>query len=184
MREMNLDYISLGTHRYTVEKLNPMDAFDWGPRALALFGPSLGNILSSVDMDALTELDFKNMGLAELAAKVQQLVASTMTSCGELKCTEVSAMLRDAVQRCYTPQNESLADMAVFNSWFREHPGDLFPLGAMALVQLVKDFFPSQLAIAASAFLKKARQTQGTASVSPTDGKDEPLQDASSTLVM
>lgn len=175
MRDMNLDTITLGPHRYALEKLNPMDAFEWGPRALALFGPSLGKILESVNMDALTGLDFKSMSLADVAGKVQSLVASTMTSCGELKCAEVSAMLRDAVQRCYTPENESLADMAVFNRWFRDHPGDLFPLGALALVHLVKDFFPSQLVTGLIGFLKKAQQTQATASASPTDGKAAPL---------
>lgn len=175
MNNANITCIAVGKNRYAVDKLNPMEAFEWGPRALSLFGPSLGKIVASLEVDKLSDLKLESMGLTEIAASLQKLLAMSMSSCGELKSAEVVALLREAVQRCYTPHNESLADMAVFNRWFQEHPGDLFPLGGMALVYLVKDFFPSQLVTAASAFLTKKSTTAGTASTSPRDGKDAPL---------
>lgn len=155
MRDANLSFLTVNGRRYAVDLLNPIDAITWGNRALSLFGPSIGKIVNSIDFDALSGIDMLKMGLAEVAGKLQSLLSIMLTSCGELKAAEVSAIMTEAIQRCYTPQNESLGDMAVFNRWFKEHPGDLYPLGAMALVYLVKDFFPSQLVTAASAFQTK-----------------------------
>lgn len=156
MNQANMTFITVGGKRYALDLLNPIDAIAWGNRALALFGPSLGKIVNSIEFDKLQGIDLANMGLMEVAGKVQTLISMALTSCGELKAAEVSAIMTEALQRCYTPQNESLGDTAVFNKWFKEHPGDLYPLGVMALVHLVKDFFPSQLVTAASSFRKKA----------------------------
>jgi hypothetical protein len=161
MNHANIAFVSVGGKRYAVDLLNPIDAISWGNRALALFGPALGKLFGSIEFDKLEGIDLEKMGLMEVAGRVQSLVSLALASCGEIKAGEVSDMMTGAVQRCYTPQNESLGDMAVFNSWFRENPGDLYPLGVMALVRLVKDFFPSQLVTAASAF--QARMTAGAA---------------------
>lgn len=163
MNNANMVFLSVGGHRYALDLLNPLDAIAWGNRALSLFGPSLGKILGSIEFEKLQGLDFSKMGLMEVFGKLQHLGAMTLASCGELKAAEVSGIMTEAVQRCYTPQNESLADETVFNRWFREHPGDLYPLGVMALVYLVKDFFPSQLVTAASGFMTKM-QPAGTGS--------------------
>lgn len=156
MNSTNMTFIGIGSNRYAIDMLNPMDAIAWGNRALALFGPALGKVVSSIDFEKLQGLDLSAMGLAEVGGKMQSLISAALASCGELKAAEATAMMTDALQRCYTPQNEPLADAAVFNSWFRDHPGDLYPLGIMALVKLVKDFFPSQLATAVSALGKSA----------------------------
>lgn len=154
MNNTNMTFISIGSNRYAIDMLNPLDAISWGNRALALFGPALGKVVSSIDFEKLQGLDLSAMGLAEVGGKLQSFISATLASCGELKAGEATAMMTEALQRCYTPQNEPLADAAVFNRWFREHPGDLYPLGIMALVRLVKDFFPSQLATVASALGK------------------------------
>ena len=156
MNSTNMTFIGIGSNLYAIDMLNPMDAISWGNRALALFGPALGKVVSSIDFEKLQGLDLAAMGMAETFEKLQSLIGSALASCGELKGAEATAIMTEALQRCYTPQNESLADETVFNRWFREHPGDLYPLGVMALVRLVKDFFPSQLVTAASALGKSA----------------------------
>lgn len=171
MNEANLGYINLGDRRYPINLLNPYDGIDWGNRALELFGPVLGEIVKSIDFDEFGELDFNKIGLWELAAKLRPVLGSTLNSLGQLKNAEVSAMQKEALQRCYTPENEPLSNMVVFNKWFRQYPGDMHPLGWMALVTLVKDFFPSQLVTTASGFLEKMTSTQGTPSQSPKAGK-------------
>ena len=65
-----------------------------------------------------------------------------------LKNPSLTAMLRQAIGQCFTPQNESLADEAVFNQWFTKYPGDMFILGLQATVALIHDFLPSVLAMA------------------------------------
>ena len=160
MHQANIAFVNMFGKRYAVDLLNPMDAISWGNRALALFGPALGKIFGAVDFDKLEGIDLEKMGLTELGGRIQGLVATMLASCGELKHGEVSGIMTEAIQRCYTPQNESLGDAVVFNRWFREHPGDLYPLGVMALVYLVKDFFPSQLVTVASKF--QARMTAET----------------------
>lgn len=136
MREMNLDYISIGAHRYALEKLNPMDAITWGNRVLAVVGPTLGGLV-----DACSDK-------GNFAKSFQGIFAS-------YNSTEASNLMLEALRQCYTPQNESLADDAVFNKWFKEHPGDLYHLGVMAVYELVKDFFPNQLVTIANASLAK-----------------------------
>lgn len=155
MNNANISFVMLGKHKYAMDLLNPIEAIGWGNRALSLFGPSLGKIFESIDFKGMEELELDKTGLAGLAAKLQGLIGKTLASCGELKSEEVSAMMNEAIKRCYTPQNEPLGDEAVFNRWFREHPGDLYPLGCMALVHLVKGFFPKQLVTNASEFLSK-----------------------------
>lgn len=151
----NISFVMLGKHKYAMDLLNPIEAIAWGNQALSLFGPSLGKIFESIDFKSMEDIDLDKQGLAGLANKLQAIIAKTLASCGELKSDEVSKMMNEAIKRCYTPQNEPLGDEAVFNRWFREHPGDLYPLGCMALVHLVKVFFPKQLVTSASDFLSK-----------------------------
>jgi len=81
-----------------------------------------------------------------------------------LKDPDFTALLKRALDQCFTPQNESLSDIVVFNRYFQEHPGDMFELGARAIIGLVKDFLPSHLATSASvmvqANLSKLNQTE------------------------
>ena len=162
MKDANIAFMHVGGKRYAVDLLNPIDAIAWGNRALALFGPSLGKIVNSIEFDTIQGIDLATMGAVEVMGKLQGLVAMALASCGELKSGEVTELMTEAIKRCYTPQNEALSDMALFNRWFRENPGDLYPLGVMALVHLVKDFFPSQLVTAASGFQAKARAARET----------------------
>ena len=164
MNNANIAFLSVGGKRYAVELLNPIDAIAWGNRVLALFGPALGKIVGVIDFEKLEGIDLSNMGVMKVAGKLQSLVSMTLASCGELKAKEVSDIMQEVIQRCYTPRNESLGDMAVFNRWFKEHQGDLYPLGIMALVYLVKDFFPSQLVTAASAFQARLTSAETEAS--------------------
>ena len=160
MNQSNISFISVGGKRYAIDLLNPIEAISWGNRALSLFGPSLGKIVNSIDFGKVQGIDLNAMGLSDVFGKLQGLIAASFSSCGEIDSEKASSLMNEALQRCYTPQNESLGDVAVFNRWFRENPGDLYPLGVMALVYLVKDFFPSQLVTAASAFQEKMKSAE------------------------
>lgn len=131
--------IKIGDNIYTCNMLNPMDALEFGMRAVAVVSPALNGIVEA----SKTEGDPLRV-VTELA-KV-------------LKDKEATPLLKEALAQCFTPTNKSLGDEVEFNRWFREHPGDLFHLGALALYHLVKDFFPSQLATMASAMASKMQQ--------------------------
>jgi len=150
--QANMTFVSVGGKKYAVDLLNPLEALAWGPRVVALLGPSIGKVLSSTDFEALKGIDLAKQGIMEAAGKLQNPLGALFACLGELKPEQVTALLNETLQHCYTPQNESLADQSVFNRWFKEYPGDMYPLGVMALVHLVKDFFPSQLVTAASKF--------------------------------
>lgn len=171
MKHLNIAPVIAGEHRYMLELLNPLEGIAWGNRALTLFGPALGKALAAVDFKALEGLDLTQDGLVEVGAKMQGMLISSFSSLGELDSEKVTAIMTEAIQRCYTPENESLVDQTVFNRWFREYPGDLYPLGVMALYHLVKDFFPKQLVTGASAFLAKTNTTPDSQSPSHSDGR-------------
>lgn len=141
MQEANLSFITVNTRRYAIDKLNPLDAVAWGNRVISAIGPSFG-------------------GLADAFNEDKNMPASFAKALSSFNHEEVTKLLQDAYQHVYTPENESLADMAVFNAWFRKYPGDLYQVGVMAVYELVKDFFPSQLATAASAFQEKMSSSE------------------------
>lgn len=63
-----------------------------------------------------------------------------------LNTPAVTALMKEAIARCWTPENQKLSEPAVFNAWFSRHPEDLLVLGARAAVEVGRDFLPSQLA--------------------------------------
>lgn len=65
-----------------------------------------------------------------------------MTIQGTKDSTVLNGMLKDALARCYTPENEELKNQVVFNSWFRKHPEDMLTLGMQAAHRLAQDFLP------------------------------------------
>jgi len=163
MNQTNMTFVSVGGNKYAVDLLNPLEALAWGPRVIALLGPSIGKVMGSLDFEALKGVDLTQQGIAEAAGQFKGPLGALFSCLGELKPDQVTALLTETLQHCYTPQNESLADMAVFNRWFQEHPGDMYPLGVTALVHLVKDFFPKSLVTTASAFQQKMGATTATA---------------------
>lgn len=145
MNATNMAFITVGGNRYPIDKLNPLDAIDFGSRVAAVVMPTLGGLVGAVDGlngdPANMKLDGKIFREAFIGYKSE----------------ETAALMKDALAQCYTPQNEPLNNQAVFNAWFQEHPGDLFQLGAMAVYELVKDFFPSHAATLMTAFQTKMR---------------------------
>ena len=116
MQNANLDFLDVNGKRYPIDLFNPMEAITFGGRAMAVLGPLLAVKNEDTLAAAVTKID------GEAGAR----------------------LMTEALQRCYTPQNERLSDMAVFNSYFRKNPKDMFPLGLEALKRLVDDFFPRQ----------------------------------------
>lgn len=154
-----LGFITVGDNRYAVEKLNPLEAIAFGNRVLRVAGPALGNMYEAVREGG----DFGSVFCTAFAA---------------YESAEVTALMTDALARCYTPRNEPMSNQVVLNSWFREHPGDLYHLGVRAMYELVKDFFPKQLATIASACKTIASDMAAARSPSPRDGKAGSGRDA------
>ncbi|MDL2268216.1 hypothetical protein LJC46_09605 [Desulfovibrio sp. OttesenSCG-928-G15] len=142
MHSANIEYIAVGGKRYALDLFNPLDGLAYGNRALAVLGPAIGGMVGSVDIFAFASVDQAQTALDEAAMGVQGMLASALASCGQVNSTDVTMLMNEALRRCYTPQNESLADESVFNRWFREHPEDMYILAAHAMFRLVKDFFP------------------------------------------
>lgn len=137
---MGFSTVEVGGSRYSVQKMNPMDALDFGVRVMTVVSPALGGIMEAV----------KEGGSAE-----RDLPAFFSSLQSALSGGNAAAILKEALRRCFTPQNEGLADDVVFDKWFREHPGDMFPLAARAVWELVKDFLPPTLITRAAGISSK-----------------------------
>lgn len=151
MLAANLAFINVGERRYAIDTLNPLEAIDWGVRVAVLLGGPLGRLLGGCDLERLKNLDPARPDPDSLGL-LKDALASGLAGCAGLNAPELTDLLTQALRRCYTPENEALRDEAVFNRWFREHPGDLYPLGVKAVQQLVADFFPKTLVTLASVF--------------------------------
>lgn len=116
---------------YTIQPFNPLDGMEYGAKLLGLLAPALGGVIE------LTKEGGDPLKVGGELATV-------------LKNPEVTPLLKQALGQCFTPENQSLADEAVFNAWFRKFPGDMFVLGGKAVWELVKDFLPKPLGITAS----------------------------------
>lgn len=161
MNAANMRQFRVGNNQYAIDLLNPLEAITWGNRVMALLGPAIGNIVVSVDFETISGIDLRKMEMSEVFGKWQPVIATAMASCGAVRADDISRLMAEATQRCHTPRNEALSDAAVFNSWFRENPGDIYPVGVMAIYHLVKDFFPSQLVTVASRFAKMGQEMAG-----------------------
>ena len=147
MNYANMDSITVNNRKYSIDLLNPMEAIAWSSRAASLFLPLLEQVAAGIDWKGLAGLDLEDKNSAALMEKLQGAAAAIFGSCGKIKSKETSDMMNEAIQRCYTPENEPLANMEVYNRHFREYPEDLLILGMMAIGRLVRDFFPKLSAI-------------------------------------
>lgn len=111
-----LNKFTVNDHVYKYRALNPMDALDYGSRVAKIVAPALA-------------------GGADL---------SKALSSG-LDGKEVSALIKEALGYCYTPESEALDNEAVFNAWFTQHPDELFEAGIKAVYNLVTPFLPKAL---------------------------------------
>ena len=136
-----------GRHNKKMYPAFPPAAIEWAHRAITLYGPLLGPVIAAANhVPAAEDADRESPEMSSLE-RYRIPITSMLEACGMLKDKEAAAMMREAIQRCYTPDNESLSDMAVFTSHFRDYPQDKFALGAFAMVRLVRDFFPSPAAM-------------------------------------
>ncbi len=148
MNGINLQYINVGDNRYAINTLNPIEGLEWGNNAMIQFGPVLGHIFQVCPAEQLAALfadalagGIKNMDGFILT--VQPVLGVALSGLATLDGTKIFVMQEKALSRCYTPENEPLSNQAVFNRWFKEHPGDMHLLSWKAIFMLVKDFFPS-----------------------------------------
>lgn len=141
MSDTGIGTFTVGSHAYKFEELAPTDALRFGVKVTKSLGPALAK-LGEAATNAAGKTDPK------------ELVAAFGPALGMVDDAVLEELLRTAMQRVYTPQNESLSNEAVFNAWFREHKEDLFPVGLYALYHLTKDFFPKALATAVNHFQK------------------------------
>lgn len=117
-----LGSFKVGTHEYRFELLPPLEVIAFGNRVIRTAGGAIAGLL---------------LNRSELTAENITKVLSGIDA-GDL-----SALMKEALARCYTPTNLSLADDANFNSWFSEHPEEMFQAGIQAVYNQVKDFFPN-----------------------------------------
>lgn len=123
--------IKIDERVYAVQHFNPMEGMEFGTKLLSIISPALGGIIEATK---------EGGDPAKVGVEISKA----------LKDPDLTPMLKQALGQCFTPENESLSDEAVFNTYFSKHPGDMFQLGGQAAYMLVKDFFPSQLASIAS----------------------------------
>lgn len=123
----------VGKSVYSVEVLSPMEAIDFGFRVAAIAAPLM-------TFGATTEALHVKNGEGTVAL-TQELVKAL----GAMNPKDVAELAREGLSHCFTPNNEPLSNPATFNSWFQEHPDELYVAGIQAVVSLVKDFFPQGL---------------------------------------
>jgi hypothetical protein len=80
----------------------------------------------------------------DFGLKVAALIASEDMAAALLR-PEAKEVIKTAIDQCYTPENQSLSDIATFNMHFIKYPGDLMLLGFKAVQGLASDFFPAQM---------------------------------------
>lgn len=124
-RELGLSFVKIGPHRYAVQKFHSMQAFDYGLKFIAAFGPKLPELFGAI----------KEGGDH---FRIYSILADM------LDCQRSSDLFKEAVGQCFTPENESLADLGIHNRWFNKHPQDMFELAVLALWALLKDFFSAR----------------------------------------
>ena len=135
---------------YSVQKFNPMDGMEYGVKLAAMVAPALGGLMAAEESKKKGDADYGKLG-ADFARSI--------------KDPDLMPMFKKAFGQCWTPENESLGDEAVFNKWFQQHPGDMFELGGRAAFLLSRDFFPSQLGTMLSDYLERLNlASQSTAS--------------------
>lgn len=106
---------------YKFDILTPMDAISFGSRVLKAAGGALLSICG------------------EASSVNYKAIADALSS---VDPEELSSLMREALNRVYTPEQEPLKNEAVFNAWFNKYPEDLFVAGVMAVFEQVRDFFP------------------------------------------
>lgn len=122
----NIIRIKIEDRIYAVQRFNPLEGMEYGAAIAAVLSPSLG-----ASIGAAQEKDYAKTAMVALSAA--------------LKEPNIAPLLKRALGQCFTPQNESLSDEAVFNQYFMKFPQDMFELGVQAAWVLVKDFFPNRL---------------------------------------
>lgn len=141
MNLINLDYISVGEHRYAINLFNPLDGLEWGNRVLALLGPGAGTLIEQkACRDLQNQAGRPDKGTAVFDAVISRL-GIVLAGLDALHGKALGLLQKEAIMRCCTPSNKPLNNPGVFYAWFRQHPGDLHQLGWVALYRLVRDFF-------------------------------------------
>lgn len=90
------------------------------------------------------------MDALDYGSRVARIVAPALAGGADLSKAlssgvEVSALIKEALGYCYTPESEALDNEAVFNAWFTQHPDELFEAGIKAVYNLVTPFLPKAL---------------------------------------
>lgn len=118
----------VGEDTYKYVELTPIEALRFGPRVAKVLGPILHPLISSLDKEGNVQ--------------VKHIMASIGSELEKIDEEEMLKLIMGALTHVFTPQNESLGNEAVFNSWFSVKKSDLFIVGFMAVFKLAQDFFP------------------------------------------
>lgn len=124
MANISLGKFVVNGSTYSYNKLPPIDAIRFGTQCVKILGPVLSGRLLQVGGNPSELLDALGPALANLDSEA------------------LEGLLKTAYSYVYTPHNENLGDPAIFNTWFVNHPEDLYHVGLLAIYNLAKDFFP------------------------------------------
>lgn len=133
--QSRLERIKIENRVYFLNKFDPLSGFEYGLKLLSLFGPNINSIF-------------------ELQHHPGRFYLSLVKALGH---DESAKLMKQALGRCLSPENEALDDPGVSNRWFARHPGDMYELAGQAIWHLVKDFFLPAASTAAKSLSEPAR---------------------------
>lgn len=124
---LGIGKVKIGDNVYSLAALAPIEALRFGTECAKVLGPALVQFLSRYSGEEMTLKDL----LTQIGPALESLDPDRLLT-----------LLNTVYTHTFTPTNENLGDEAVFNSWFQEHPADMFQVGFQVLYALAKDFFP------------------------------------------
>ena len=136
---MELQRLKINDNIYTLDPMNPLEGMEFGEKVLGAISPTFAAMYEAFKEEGDQGAMFNHLALA-------------------LRAGGLTPILKEALNQCFTPENESLRDEAVFNKWFRRHPGDMYQLGVKATWELVKPFISPQLGTMLAGFQTRLNQ--------------------------
>ncbi len=136
---MEKSTISIEGRDYTLELLPPMQGASFGLRISSLLGGILGGILGDQSSEeGLSKFLKENKDNENAYERILYLFLKYASS---FDPKEIEIILKEAMNSNVNCPNGKLSDPAIFDIWFAQHPGDLYPVGIWAAWEQAKPFF-------------------------------------------
>jgi len=117
--------------KYALFPMPPMNSVYYGPKVVQ----SLSQCISGVDLAAV-------VAAAESSeSKAESLGMELLKMLPNLDAKVFSDLMMEAMQFEVSCPSGKLSVESIFNQWFTDHPGDLFPVGIWAIWEHSKDYW-------------------------------------------